>query len=69
VFEGSTTLAEMKRDPKELAEYLYRENSFPDGAFLMTGTGIVPQDELTLASADVIRIDIDGIGRLENVVA
>jgi 2-dehydro-3-deoxy-D-arabinonate dehydratase len=69
VFEGSTTLAEMKRDPKELAEYLYRENSFPDGAFLMTGTGIVPRDELTLASADVIRIDIDGIGRLENVVA
>ena len=69
VFEGSTTLAELKRDPKELAAYLYRDNSFPDGAFLMTGTGIVPGDEFTLAHGDVIRIDIDGIGTLENRVA
>ena len=68
-FEGNTTLAELKRDPKELAAYLYRDNSFPDGAFLMTGTGIVPGDEFTLAGGDVIRIDIDGIGTLENRVA
>jgi len=69
VFEGATTLAELKRDPAELASYLFRDNSFPDGAFLMTGTGIVPADEFTLAHGDLIRITIDPIGTLENRVA
>ncbi|HEY5381817.1 MAG TPA: fumarylacetoacetate hydrolase family protein [Acidobacteriaceae bacterium] len=68
-FEGRTTLAELKREPTELASFLFRENSFPDGAYLMTGTGIVPGDEFTLAAGDVIRISIDGIGTLENRVA
>jgi 2-dehydro-3-deoxy-D-arabinonate dehydratase len=66
---GSTTLAELKREPKQLAEYLFRDSSFPAGAFLMTGTGIVPGDDFTLASGDVIRISIDGIGVMENYVA
>jgi 2-dehydro-3-deoxy-D-arabinonate dehydratase len=69
VFEGTTTLAELKREPAELASYLFRDNSFPDGAFLMTGTGIVPGDEFTLAHGDLVRITIDGIGTLENHVA
>ena len=69
VFAGSTTLADLKRDPSQLADYLFRDNSFPDGAFLMTGTGIVPGDEFSLASGDVIRIAIDGIDVLENFVA
>ena len=69
VFSGSTTLAELKREPQQLAEFLFRDNSFPDGAFLMTGTGIVPGDEFSLASGDSIRISIDGIGVLENFVA
>jgi 2-dehydro-3-deoxy-D-arabinonate dehydratase len=69
VFTGSTTLAELKRDPKELARFLFRDNSFPNGVFLMTGTGIVPGDNFTLASGDVIRIGIDGIGTLQNYVA
>ena len=68
-FDGSTTLAALKRDPKELASWLFRDNSFPDGAYLMTGTGIVPDDEFTLAHGDLIRISIDGIGTLENRVA
>jgi 2-dehydro-3-deoxy-D-arabinonate dehydratase len=68
-FSGSTTLAELKRDPALLASYLFRDNSFPQGVFLMTGTGIVPGDEFTLASKDIIRISIDGIGTLENPVA
>ncbi len=67
-FSGSTTLAELKREPQELTEYLFRDNSFPDGVFLMTGTGIVPGDEFTLAAGDRIRISIDGIGMLENYV-
>jgi 2-dehydro-3-deoxy-D-arabinonate dehydratase len=69
IFTGSTTLAELKREPKELAKFLFRDNSFPQGVFLMTGTGIVPGDNFTLASGDVIRIGIDGIGTLENFVA
>ena len=68
-FTDSTTLAELKRDPQELAKFLFRDNSFPQGVFLLTGTGIVPGDDFTLASGDAIRISIDGIGRLENFVA
>ncbi len=68
VFSGATTLAELKRKPADLAAYLFRENNFPSGAFLMTGTGIVPPDDFTLAPADKIRITIDPIGTLENDV-
>jgi 2-dehydro-3-deoxy-D-arabinonate dehydratase len=68
-FSGTTTLAELKRAPATLVEYLFRDNSFPAGTFLMTGTGIVPPDSFTLASRDRIRITIDPIGTLENKVA
>ncbi len=67
-FSGSTTLAELKRPVAELAEYLFLENSFPRGVFLMTGTGVVPPDEFSLAAGDRIRITIDPIGTLENDV-
>ena len=67
-FSGATTLAELKRDPKILVEYLFRENNFPAGVFLMTGTGIVPPDSFTLARGDTIRIAIAPIGTLENTV-
>ena len=67
-FSGATTLAELKRKPTVLVEYLFRENNFPAGAYLMTGTGIVPPDSFTLAAGDRIRITIDPIGTLENVV-
>lgn len=68
-FSGVTTLAEMKRDPATLVEYLFRDNSFPAGCFLMTGTGIVPPDSFTLESGDEIRITIDPIGTLVNNVS
>jgi 2-dehydro-3-deoxy-D-arabinonate dehydratase len=68
-YTGNTTLAELKRDPQELVKYLFRDNTFPDGVFLMTGTGIVPSDDFTLAHGDAIRITIEGIGTLENHVA
>ena len=67
-FSGATTLAELKREPKQLVEYLFRDNSFPQGALLMTGTGIVPPDSFTLAAGDKVRITIDPIGTLENEV-
>ena len=67
-FSGATTLAEMKRKPADLVSYLFRENNFPSGVFLMTGTGVVPPDDFTLAPGDKIRITIDPIGTLENSV-
>ena len=69
VFTGRTTLAEMKRQPKELINFLFRETSFADGVFLMTGTGIVPTSEFTLEAEDIVTIFIDGIGKLTNPVA
>ena len=68
VFSGATTLAELKRAPADMAAYLFRENTFPFGAFLMTGTGIVPPDDFALAQGDRIRITIDPIGTLQNDV-
>jgi 2-dehydro-3-deoxy-D-arabinonate dehydratase len=69
VSAGETTLAQLKREPKGLVEFLYREASFPTGAFLLTGTGIIPPDDFTLEPGDEIRISIDGIGTLVNGVA
>lgn len=66
VFAGETTLAQLKRKPEELAGFLFRDNTFPDGALLMTGTGIVPDDAFTLQPGDVVNITIDGIGTLSN---
>jgi len=68
LFAGSTTLAELKRRPEELVKFLYRENTFPNGCFLMTGTGIVPPDSFTLLAGDRVEITIDGIGVLRNTV-
>jgi 2-dehydro-3-deoxy-D-arabinonate dehydratase len=68
-FAGRVALTELKRDPETLVEYLFRDNEFPDGCFLMTGTGIVPDSTFTLRSGDRIRITIEPIGTLENEVA
>ncbi len=68
VFEGSTTLAAMKRTLEDLVSWLGRDNSFPNGAILLTGTGVVPPDDFTLTASDAVHIDITGIGRLSNIV-
>ena len=68
VFQGQTRLSELKRTPDELVEYLYRDNLFPFGCFLLTGAGIVPPDEFTLAVGDEIRITVEPIGTLINHV-
>jgi 2-dehydro-3-deoxy-D-arabinonate dehydratase len=69
VLAAAVTLAEMKREPAELVQYLFRDQSFPYGCYLLTGTGIVPPNEFTLRSKDEIRVSIDGIGTLVNHVA
>jgi 2-dehydro-3-deoxy-D-arabinonate dehydratase len=68
VFNGSTQLDQIKRPLESLADWLYRENVFPFGAYLMTGTGIVPPDEFTLNPGDQIRITMDPVGTLINMV-
>jgi len=69
VFEGSTTLSQLRSTPVELVEYLYRETSFPDGCVLLTGTGVIPPDHFTLQSGDDVEIRIPPIGTLRNTVA
>ena len=68
VFAGDTRIDQIKRPLVSLAEWLYRDNTFPCGAYLMTGTGVVPPDEFTLQPDDEIRITIEPAGTLSNVV-
>jgi 2-dehydro-3-deoxy-D-arabinonate dehydratase len=68
MYEGSTTLKQMKRLLPELVAYLYRECDFPTGCFLMTGTCLVPPTDFTLQPRDRVTISIDGIGTLVNFV-
>jgi 2-dehydro-3-deoxy-D-arabinonate dehydratase len=68
VFAGETTLDQIKRALPSLPEWLYRDQSFPHGCYLMTGTGVVPDDSFTLEPGDEIRITIEPIGTLVNFV-
>ncbi len=68
VFAGAIPISQMKRKHTELVEYLFREQHFDTGVFLMTGTGIVPGNDFTLKSGDLISITIKGIGTLSNTV-
>ncbi|MDB4883880.1 MAG: 2-hydroxyhepta-2,4-diene,7-dioate isomerase [Gemmatimonadetes bacterium] len=67
-FQGDTTISQMRRTPQELVEFLYRETSFPHGCILLTGTGVIPPDDFTLESGDVVDITIAPIGTLSNTV-
>ena len=68
VFDGGTSLGQIKRSFDELAGFLFLENEFPLGAYLMTGTGVVPGSDFSLTSGDVVSIAIDGLGTLSNEV-
>ena len=67
-FSDRTRLSQMARSFDDLVSWLYREDDFPQGAFLMTGTGIVPEDHMTLEDGDEVTIEVTGIGRLTNPV-
>jgi 2-dehydro-3-deoxy-D-arabinonate dehydratase len=69
VFTGKTAVNQIKRSFTELIEYVFRSQEFPHGVVLLTGTGIIPPDEFTLAAGDLVSINISGIGTLENRVA
>ncbi len=69
LFAGETSTARMKRSPRELADWLVRDNPVPPGSVLLTGTGLVPPDDYTLEPGHVVEIAIEGIGVLSNPVA
>ncbi len=68
VFSGETTVGQIKRPLPSLADWLFRENSFPYGCYLMTGVGVVPPDGFTLQHGDEIRITVEPVGTLVNTV-
>lgn len=68
VFEGSTSTDAMARTLPDLADWLFRGLDFPDGAIVLTGTGIVPGADFTLTPGDIVTIGIAGIGELTNPV-
>lgn len=68
VFAGTTSGAKMARSFADLIQWLGRDNSFPHGAFLLTGTGIVPQRDFTLQPGDLVAVSIEGIGTLTNPI-
>jgi 2-dehydro-3-deoxy-D-arabinonate dehydratase len=68
VFQGETSVGQIKRSFGELIDYLFRSQSFPEGVVLLTGTGVVPPDTFTLLRDDRIAISISGVGTLENTV-
>ena len=67
-FTGETDLDQMKRGFEELVGWLVRENDMSHGAFLLTGTGVVPPDNFTLEDGDEVNIAITGIGMLTNPI-
>ena len=67
-FHGETDLGEMARSFEDLIDWLSRENDFPNGVILLTGTGIIPPDEFTLENGDMVSIKISNIGTLSNPV-
>ncbi len=69
VFTGETQVGRIRRPLPSLADWLFRENRFPAGAYLMTGTGVVPPDDFTLQSGDEVRISLPPVGTLRNPVA
>ena len=68
IYKDKVAIKLMKRSHQELVDYLFRECNFPHGVFLMTGTCLVPDDDITLLPGDEVRITIDSIGTLTNHV-
>lgn len=68
IFEGDIHTSRIQRHINQLITYLGRSNQFPDGVVLLTGTGIVPPSDFTLAAGDIVEISIEGIGKLVNPV-
>jgi 2-dehydro-3-deoxy-D-arabinonate dehydratase len=68
VWQAQTSLAQLNRSFADLIEYLFRCQSFPVGALLSTGTGIVPPLDISLEAGDLVTITVEEIGTLVNKV-
>ncbi len=68
VFQGETSVKQLNRKLEDLVGWLGKDNDFPNGVFLLTGTGVVPANDFTLLPADKVVIEISGIGRLTNTI-
>jgi 2-dehydro-3-deoxy-D-arabinonate dehydratase len=68
VFSGETSVSQMARQLEDLVQWLMRDNDLPNGAFMLTGTGVVPDSSFTLAANDTVHISIDGLGTLTNTI-
>jgi len=68
LWQGETSMREFARRLEDLAAYLFREDVFPDGVILSTGTALVPESPFSLEAGDVVEIEIDGLGSLRNPV-
>lgn len=68
VFQGETNLAQLARPLEGLVEFLFRDQHFPKGVFLLTGTGIIPESDFTLQPQDQVHISVSGIGILSNEI-
>jgi 2-dehydro-3-deoxy-D-arabinonate dehydratase len=68
VFEGKTSISQMARQFEDLVGWLLRDNDMHQGAFLLTGTGVVPDSDFTLRRGDIVEITISGIGTLINTI-
>jgi 2-dehydro-3-deoxy-D-arabinonate dehydratase len=67
-WQGQTSVGNLNRRLEELVDYLYREDDFPGGAILCTGTALVPNQPFTLEPGDIVSITIDQLGALRNPV-
>lgn len=68
VVDESVSTGSIARPLTDLVDYLFRAENFPDGAWLSTGTGIVPPDEFTLRVGDRVTIEVQDVGSLSNPV-
>ncbi len=68
VYDDETSTGEMVRSCEELVSYYTRHNAIPELSVLLTGTSLVPEGDFTLREGDEVRIEIEGIGSLSNVV-
>jgi 2-dehydro-3-deoxy-D-arabinonate dehydratase len=69
LYEDRTTTARMKRTFEELVSWLVRDNPIAPGTVLLTGTGLVPPDDVSLAPGHRVEIHVPEIGTLANPVA
>jgi 2-dehydro-3-deoxy-D-arabinonate dehydratase len=67
-WHGTANTGQMRRSIRELVDYLFREEQFPDGAVLSTGTGIVPELSFTLLAGDLVTVQVQDVGVLVNTV-